>query len=145
MDILGNLVGGQACAADGTTAARNPISRLVDSLMEGSAGGQQKGRTRRAFNPQQQVGPQGASMMHASPGAAAAAHAHAHAQGMPRGMPMGMPGGVEMGPPMAEAWMGPPGNGGQHHHPQVLTLAGLRRSTACYSYSRTYYARTYRT
>lgn len=113
MDILGNLVGGQACAADGTTAARNPISRLVDSLMEGSAGGQQKGRTRRAFNPQQQVGPQGASLMHASPGAAGAAAAHA------QGMPMGMPTGVEMGPPMADTWMGPPGNAGQHHHPQV--------------------------
>lgn len=111
MDILGNLVGGQACAADGTTAARNPISRLVDSLMEGSAGGQQKGRTRRAFNPQQQqVSAQGAAMMPPPPGSAAA-HAHAHAQGMPRGMPMGM----AAGQPMAEAWMG------QHPHPQVGT------------------------
>lgn len=121
MDILGNLVGGQACAADGTAAARNPLSRLVDTLMEGSAGGQQqKGRTRRSFNPQQHH-QSGAAIVRASPpgsAAASAAHAHAHAQGMSRGM---MQEGMAMGapPPMGasgQQWMGPPGS---NQHQQV--------------------------
>lgn len=47
MDIVSSLVGGQACAADGTTTTRNPLSRLVDTLIEGSAGSQQKGPPRR--------------------------------------------------------------------------------------------------
>ncbi|CBJ48315.1 conserved unknown protein [Ectocarpus siliculosus] len=106
MDVIGNLVGGQTCAADGTTASRNPIARLVDTLMEGSAGagGQMKGPSRRDFCPQQQ---QGGPMMRAPPpGAAAAAHAHAQAQA--QGM---------MGP-----MVGPKGNAshpeqGQHRHP----------------------------
>lgn len=130
MDILGTLVGGQACAADGTVAARNPISRLVDSLMEGSAGGQQqKGRTRRSFNPQQ-GGAQGAMAMHhpssAAAAGAAAAAAHAHAQGLSRGMQGGMARpAMEAGMgPAAGQWMGPHGNASQHH-PQVQVL--LRR------------------
>lgn len=107
MDVLGNLVGGQACAADGTTAARNPLSRLVDTLMEGSAGGQQqKGRSRRAFNPAQ-----GAAMMRPPPGAAAAAAAQAQ----------GMPGEMVMGPDMGAArggqWIGPPQHRNASHGP----------------------------
>lgn len=98
----------QACAADGTTASRNPISRLVDSLMEGSAGGsggQMKGPSRRAFGPQQQQQQQvGRPMVHGPPGAAAAAaHAHAQAHAQAQGM---------MGP-----MMGPHGNGS---HPQQV-------------------------
>ncbi|CAM9102957.1 unnamed protein product [Pylaiella littoralis] len=107
MDVLGNLVGGQACAADGTTASRNPISRLVDSLMEGSAGGgQMKVPSRRAFGPQQQQG--GRPMVRGPPGAAAAAaYAHAQAHAQAQGM---------MGP-----MMGPRGNASHpqqsDHHP----------------------------
>lgn len=121
MDILGTLVGGQACAADGTTAARNPISQLVDTLMEGSAGGRQpKGRTRRAFNPQQ-GGAQGGAMMRAPPGASAAhARAHAHAQGMPREAQEGLAMGPPIGAGMAPArWVGPRGNETHPYHLQV--------------------------
>ncbi|CAM9716459.1 unnamed protein product, partial [Ectocarpus sp. 8 AP-2014] len=106
MDVIGNLVGGQTCAADGTTASRNPIARLVDTLMEGSAGagGQMKGPSRRDFGQQQQQG--GPMMRGPPPGAAAAAHAHAQAQA--QGM---------MGP-----MVGPRGNAShpeqdQHRHP----------------------------
>eukprot|EP00903_Cladosiphon_okamuranus_P005607 g5578.t2 len=107
MDVLGNLVGGQACAADGTTASRNPISRLVDSLMEGSAGGGgQKGPSRRDFGPQQHSG----RMMRGPPGAAAAsAHAHTQAHAQAQGMvsPMMEPGGNASHPQQ-----------GPHLHPQ---------------------------
>eukprot|EP00752_Nemacystus_decipiens_P016330 g14605.t1 len=110
MDVIGDLVGGQACAADGTTASRNPISRLVDSLMEGSAGGggQMKGPSRRDFGRQ----PQPVGIMRRPPGgAAAAAHAHAHAQAhaQAQGMvgPMMEPGGNASHPQQ-----------GHHLHPQ---------------------------
>ncbi|CAN0062151.1 unnamed protein product [Ectocarpus fasciculatus] len=106
MDVIGNLVGGQTCAADGTTASRNPISRLVDTLMEGSAGagGQMKGPSRRDFGPQHQQG--GAMMRAHPPGAAAAAHAHAQAQAQGMMGPMVGPGGNASHPEQ-----------GQHQHP----------------------------
>lgn len=100
----------QACAADGTTASRNPISRLVDSLMEGSAGGggQMKGPSRRDFGPQQQ----GGGMMRRPPGgAAAAAHAHAQAHAQAQGM---------IGPMM--------GPGGNASHPQQVGLSVCLRA-----------------
>lgn len=107
MDIVGGLVGGQGCAADGTTAARNPLSRLVDTLMEGSAGGQPKGRTRRPMPHNQ-----GGAMMRGPPpgsaAAAAAAHAHAHAQGFQEG---------PMGPMERGRWIGPGGGVNASHHP----------------------------
>lgn len=34
MDLIGKLVGGQGCGADGTTSARNPLARLVDSVLD---------------------------------------------------------------------------------------------------------------
>jgi hypothetical protein len=42
MDLLADLVGGRGCAADGTVAVggNNPLSRLVDVVMEGSSGSQ---------------------------------------------------------------------------------------------------------
>lgn len=34
MDLISKLVGGQGCAADGAAAARNPLARLVDGVLE---------------------------------------------------------------------------------------------------------------
>jgi hypothetical protein len=34
MDLISKLVGGQGCAADGAVAARNPMARLVDGVLE---------------------------------------------------------------------------------------------------------------
>lgn len=34
MDLLSKLVGGQGCGADGAAAARNPLARLVDGVLE---------------------------------------------------------------------------------------------------------------
>jgi len=34
MDLVNKLVGGQGCTADGAVAARNPLARLVDSVLE---------------------------------------------------------------------------------------------------------------
>ena len=98
MDLLGDLVGGQSCASDGTAASRNPISRLVDSLMEGSAGQHQKGRTRRAFS---HGGDQGGTMVRHRTGVepsaftSSAAVDAAEARGMQGGnMPLGPGGGT---------------------------------------------------
>lgn len=108
MDILGDLVGGQSCAADGTAAARNPISRIVDSLMEGSAGQQQKGRTRRALN---QGGAQGGLMVHPPQGVAPAEFVAratpetVEAQRMQQdNIPLGPSGGAPSG---GGQWVGP--------------------------------------
>lgn len=118
MDIVGSLVGGQGCAADGTTAARNPLSRLVDTLMEGSAGGQPKGRSRRPMHHNQ-----GGAMMRAPPpgAAAAAAHAHAHAQGFQEG---------PMRPMERGRWIGPGGGVNASHHPGQQ---GFVEVCSCYS------------
>lgn len=108
MDILGDLVGGQSCAADGTTAARNPISRIVDSLMEGSAGQQQKGRTRRSLS---QGGAQGGLMVRPPQGVAPpefvarATPEAVEAQRMQQdNIPLGPRGGAASG---GGQWMGP--------------------------------------
>jgi len=34
MDLINKLVGGQGCTADGAAAARNPLARLVDSVLD---------------------------------------------------------------------------------------------------------------
>ncbi|TFJ82312.1 hypothetical protein NSK_006431 [Nannochloropsis salina CCMP1776] len=38
MDLVNKLVGGQGCTADGAVAARNPLARLVDSVLETAPG-----------------------------------------------------------------------------------------------------------
>lgn len=116
MDILGTLVGGQGCAADGTTAARNPLSRLVDTLMEGSAGAQHKGMPRRAAHPQggeMRAGPRAVG----AGGATSTAHAATHVQHMSS---LGMvPMGHAAGP---GRWIVPGGRGhpGVQNLPQVI-------------------------
>lgn len=100
MDILGDLVGGQSCAADGTAAARNPISRIVDSLMEGSAGQQQKGRTRRAFN---QGGTQDGLMVRPPQGVAPSEAVEARRM-QQNNIPLGPRGGAASG---GGQWVGP--------------------------------------
>ncbi|CAM9336251.1 unnamed protein product [Discosporangium mesarthrocarpum] len=92
MDVIGNLVGSQGCAPDGTTNVRNPLSKLVDTLMEGSAGTQQKGR----------------GTSHLPPGAGAygpgqAAHVEGLRRHMEEGMDMGR--GMNLGADMEHGGM----------------------------------------
>lgn len=126
MDILGTLVGGQGCAADGTTAARNPLSRLVDTLMEGSAGSQQKGPPRRAYPP-------GAGgVMRAPPPPAVAAAQAAQVERMSSGGPhVGeMPMGAIVRPPPAGArWMGHGGPRVVGHHAEPQRFVQVRFNT----------------
>lgn len=108
MDILGTLVGGQGCATDGTTSARNPLSRLVDTLMEGSAGSQQKAPARRAPIQGRAMRLPPTSRAGGELAAAAASQVGQmptgpHVGGMPSG-PMSHMGAA--GP--AGPWMGPP-------------------------------------
>lgn len=109
MDFVSSLVGGQGCAADGTTTTRNPLSRLVDTLIEGSAGSQQKGLPRRAPVQGQTLRPQPAprvdgetAPMPAAMPLAGQGPAGPHVGGMRTG-PAGQVGLV--GPP--GRWMGP--------------------------------------
>lgn len=51
MDVLGKLVQGTGCSADGTVAAQNPLSRALDNALQGQTRGGRRGSAKGAPPP----------------------------------------------------------------------------------------------